>query len=326
MSTATRQIMWNTTHVFGFDIDQEGPDVRHVHDFKQNKALSGLIETISLGSYQELNVPVIFRSSDHRKGIAWWSWARQGKAFRFEMDSTACASTSLSSSAVASSSKLSIPNNILNGTFAGTSEWTVTSTNWTISSGVAKADGGMSTGENIYQLNALRVGMRYRVHYTLKPSSSGGLSGKVRPYCGAYGAGTWTSSTGTHVQHLRAVDNNVSTANIRCEFYIMSNSSFDGAIDDISVIADFSTNDEILIKAKDNDDEFEVAKVAAVTAGSSPSLTLDRKLIYNYPSSSIVRHRNFWPSVVNTAAQFNPKPLTSHADLYRTTLTFRESS
>jgi len=65
----------------------------------QNRSLSGKTETLFYHGIEELSFDAYFSQATYRKLIAWWSWARQGKAWSFAMDSTNIANTTLDDSA-----------------------------------------------------------------------------------------------------------------------------------------------------------------------------------------------------------------------------------
>jgi hypothetical protein len=92
----------------------------------------------------------------------------------------------------------------------------------------------------------------------------------------------------------------------------------------------WSTDDEVFVRAEDNDDEFEVVKVAAVSTSTGVKLSLTKKLIYSYTTGDTVRHKDYWPSCVCMDQTLTPdiiadKNLPSSA-LYRTTISFVETS
>jgi hypothetical protein len=65
----------------------------------QNRALSGKTESLFFHGIEELSFDAYFSQATYRKLIAWWSWARQGKAWSFTMDSANIANTTLDGSA-----------------------------------------------------------------------------------------------------------------------------------------------------------------------------------------------------------------------------------
>jgi len=67
---------------------------------------------------------------------------------------------------------------------------------------------------------------------------------------------------------------------------------------------DFSAEDYCLIRAADNDDEFEVVEIASISAGVS--VTAVDNLVYSYTSGDIFRHWEYWPEVVSLEDKFGP--------------------
>ncbi len=89
----------------GKDIDlpvgEKGLSVNYTHKRNQNRSGSGLIETISLYGLREMSFHSFFKEAEYFKLIAWWSWARQGKAWSLAMDSTETGDTTLDAAAAA---------------------------------------------------------------------------------------------------------------------------------------------------------------------------------------------------------------------------------
>ena len=66
----------------------------------------------------------------------------------------------------------------------------------------------------------------------------------------------------------------------------------------------FSVGDECLIRAVDNDDEYELVLIASINAGVS--VTALNNLYYSYTSSDIFRHKGYFPTVTTLDKEFNP--------------------
>jgi hypothetical protein len=66
----------------------------------------------------------------------------------------------------------------------------------------------------------------------------------------------------------------------------------------------FAQGDECLIRAEDNDDEFEMIQIASISAGVS--ITAVDNLYFSYTSGDTFRHMHYWPSVINTGKAFDP--------------------
>ena len=69
----------------------------------------------------------------------------------------------------------------------------------------------------------------------------------------------------------------------------------------------FTAGDFCLIRAEDNDDEFEIVEIATVNAGVSV-VTVDN-LVYSYQSADIFRHWKYWPAARLVNTNFNPREL-----------------
>jgi len=86
---------------------------------------------------------------------------------------------------------------------------------------------------------------------------------------------------------------------------------------------DFSAGDICLIRAADNDDEFEVIEIDSVSVGVSVTALSD--LVYSYTSGDVFRHLDYWPDVISLDDAFNPKLLTlAGSGLYEHTFRFAE--
>lgn len=81
-----------------------------------------------------------------------------------------------------------------------------------------------------------------------------------------------------------------------------------------------AAGDYCWIRAVDNDDEFELVKVAGVTDGVS--IDAENDLVFSYSSGDIFRHRDYFPSCINLDNEFRPRPL--YRDLYAHTIRFAE--
>ncbi len=167
----------------------------YTQDRKQARSGSGKIETISLHGLQEMSFEAYFVEARYRDLIAWWSWARQGKAWAFAKDSGNVGNTTL--------------------------------------------DGAAAVGQKNVPLTA----------------------------------------TG-----------------------------------------DFSATNTCLIRAVDNDDEYELVVIASVDAGVK--IVADENLKFAYTASDIFRHWDYWPSVVSLATNFNPK---RDGDYWKHTFNFVEN-
>lgn len=167
-----------------------------IQERNQNKSGSGKIETINQYGLQTLKVKVRFSSDVYRQLFGWWSWARQGKAFSFNLDSTKTGNTTLDDTAA--SGQKTIP---------------------------------------------------------------------------------------------------------------------------VDATTEFSEGEYCLIRADDNDDEFEIVEIASVSAGVSVTAVDD--LVNNYTSGDIFRHWRYWPEVVSLDKEFDPN-LIPGTDYYEWVFNFAE--
>ena len=78
----------------------------------------------------------------------------------------------------------------------------------------------------------------------------------------------------------------------------------------LTATAAFASGDYCLIKAVDNDDEYEIVEVDSVDAGVK--IVTVENLKFSYTATDIFRHQDYWPDVISTATQFNPKKSGSY--------------
>ena len=76
-----------------------------------------------------------------------------------------------------------------------------------------------------------------------------------------------------------------------------------------------------MIRAEDNDDEYEIIEVDSIVAGAS--MTVVDNLVYSYSANDIVRQWRFWPYLVSLNKEFNPV-LIPGSDYYEYTFQFAE--
>lgn len=72
----------------------------------------------------------------------------------------------------------------------------------------------------------------------------------------------------------------------------------------LTATAAFAGSDECLLRAEDNDDEFEIVIIDSVDAGVKVVAT--DNLIYSYTSGDTFRHREYWPAVKTLDKDFKP--------------------
>lgn len=73
----------------------------------------------------------------------------------------------------------------------------------------------------------------------------------------------------------------------------------------LTATAGFSATDKCLIRAVDNDDEYEIVVISSVDTGVK--IVASANLKWSYTSNDIFRHWDYWPSVVSMDEDFNPK-------------------
>ena len=184
------RITFNNTNVDVL-IDEESLEVEYIQERSQRRSTSGKIETVNQHGIQEMSFSAILTEALYRELVAWWAWARQGKAWSFAFDSTKTCNTTLDAAAAAAQ--------------------------------------------------------------------------KVIPL------------TGT---------------------------------------GDFSVGDYCLIRADDNDDEFEIVEIASISAGVS--VTAVANLVNSYTSGDVFRHWEYWPEVVSMDATFKaPKKESTRRHVFK---------
>ena len=73
----------------------------------------------------------------------------------------------------------------------------------------------------------------------------------------------------------------------------------------VTATTTFATGDVCLIKAVDNDDEFELITINTISAGVSVAAVSN--LVYSYTSSDILRYKDYFPAVVISPKSFSPE-------------------
>ena len=94
----------------------------------------------------------------------------------------------------------------------------------------------------------------------------------------------------------------------------------------LSSKGDISTGNSYLVRAEDNDDEFEVVTVSAMTTAGTTGpvqVTADANLVFSYSSGDTFRFHRYWPSLVCLNDNFNVTKAPG-ADIYYYTFHFRE--
>jgi len=84
--------------------------------------------------------------------------------------------------------------------------------------------------------------------------------------------------------------------------------------------AAFSAGDVCLLRAVDNDDEYEIVVIGSVDAGVK--IVAVDNLKFSYTANDIFRHKDYWPDVVSLDAEFNPK---RNGDYYKHIFKFAEN-
>ena len=189
------RIIYNSQTI---DVSVAGDGLRRslFQERSQNRAGSGNVKTVDQYGIQELGIKARFDFDTYRQLFAWWSWARQGKVFSFNLDSSKTGNTTL--------------------------------------------DGTAAAGQKTIPLTA----------------------------------------TGS-----------------------------------------FSVGDYCLIRAEDNDDEYEIIEIDSIVAGVSIDAVDD--LIFNYLSGDTFRHWKYWPYVISLDKKFAPSRIPG-TDYYKHTFRFAE--
>ncbi len=82
----------------------------------------------------------------------------------------------------------------------------------------------------------------------------------------------------------------------------------------------FSSGDSCLIRAVNDDDEYEIVVIDSIT--NATLLAAVENLKYSYNTPDIFRHWDYWPSVVSMDTNFNPK---RNGDYFKHTFNFVEN-
>jgi hypothetical protein len=88
----------------------------------------------------------------------------------------------------------------------------------------------------------------------------------------------------------------------------------------VAAAAGFAASDTVLIRSATSDNNFELAKISAISAST---VTLTTGVHYAYTSGSIFRHADYWGSCIMLDTTFNPRQ--TDAGFYNHTLRFTES-
>ena len=116
---------------------------------------------------------------------------------------------------------------VTNGNFATDANWTK-GTGWSIGSGVASLSGIQSAFSSLSQpIGTSANNKYYRVIFTITAISAGG----IRPWLGAYNAGTIRTAVGTYTEVIQAASSSTTT-----NLLIEGDSSTVASIDNVSVV------------------------------------------------------------------------------------------
>ena len=126
------------------------------------------------------------------------------------------------------------PNLVVNGTFDTDTDW-IKNTNWSISGGVAIADG--TTNDPLFQNGVVSSGKFYKVSFEIKSISQGSFYLDL----GISTTGQYYSSIGTYTEYIKA-----GTTNNRV--YIRCSGNTIGSIDNVSVQVERAELDQIEAK------------------------------------------------------------------------------
>jgi len=81
-----------------------------------------------------------------------------------------------------------------------------------------------------------------------------------------------------------------------------------------------TSGDVCLLRAVDNDDEYELVVIDSVDSGVK--IVAVDNLKFSYTANDIFRHKDYWPDVVSLDTEFNPK---RDGDYYKHTFKFAEN-
>ena len=241
----------------------------------QSRGWSGKrISTINQYGMQEFEVKARFATSVYRQLFAWWSWARQGKPFSFSLDSVNSFDTTLDGSAAAGQKVIPLTQILLNTGFEDLdgaddfSDWTEFE-----SGGGSVEDEGViihagshavkitAGGGNawVYQDITVIPGERYTLYFYTR--GDGTYAGRFTIYDLtnlAYIVETSTGVTGTDYTLItREFSVPLGCTTVRIYFarpFTIGTAYFDDAY----IMVGASVGDYCLIRAEDNDDEFEI--------------------------------------------------------------------
>lgn len=96
----TIRISWGSNHC-DLLVGDDGLDLSFITERDQQRSASGLIETISHYSIIEGFFDAYFTEAVYEELLGWWSWASQGQAFSFAMDTNEDSETTLDGAAAA---------------------------------------------------------------------------------------------------------------------------------------------------------------------------------------------------------------------------------
>jgi len=129
---------------------------------------------------------------------------------------------------------------VTNGDFASSSDWT--GSDWVIANGVASIDGSQTGSRKLSQNIGSSAGVRYRITYEI----SGYTAGLVRFVFGSSDGGTYRSGNGTYTEEFVTTSSG--------NFHIQANASFNGSIDNVSVVEDtLSTSANLSVNSAADD-------------------------------------------------------------------------
>jgi len=85
-------ILYDTKTVI-LNVTGSGIQTIYTQESSEQQSGSGKTETINQFGIQEMSFEAVFNEAIYRDLIAWWSWARQGKAWSFDMTGAANSTT-----------------------------------------------------------------------------------------------------------------------------------------------------------------------------------------------------------------------------------------
>lgn len=98
----------SSSHTLTLEIGRRGLITSYRQERNRNMAASGKTETINIYGIQEMDIDFYISEDNYRDAVAFWAWARQGKAFAFANSASDTGSTTIASAISASTTSVSV--------------------------------------------------------------------------------------------------------------------------------------------------------------------------------------------------------------------------